>query len=186
MPKTSAQLAKEIEHLEAQARSMRKRELPQVVARIKQAIAAYGLTANDLGLADGMQRNAAKSAGRAGRPANSGKRGTKAKQVAMKYRNANGGTWGGIGKRPDWLRAALAAGQSLESFLVDAGAPAAANPSNLARSTSRRSAAPARPKTVSRVKFKDDAGHTWSGFGPTPAWLKAALASGKTLAELTA
>lgn len=40
--------------------------------------------------------------------------------IEPKYRNpANPAqTWGGIGKRPEWLRSALAAGQSLESLKI--------------------------------------------------------------------
>lgn len=36
------------------------------------------------------------------------------------------------------------------------------------------------------VKFKDDAGHSWSGFGPKPRWFTEALAAGKTADELKA
>lgn len=36
------------------------------------------------------------------------------------------------------------------------------------------------------IKFKDDAGNSWSGFGPKPRWLTEALAGGKTLEELKA
>jgi DNA-binding protein H-NS len=36
------------------------------------------------------------------------------------------------------------------------------------------------------IKFRDDAGNAWSGFGPKPRWLTEALASGKTLEELKA
>ncbi|WP_245965995.1 H-NS family nucleoid-associated regulatory protein [Pseudorhodoferax soli] len=34
------------------------------------------------------------------------------------------------------------------------------------------------------IKFKDDAGNAWSGFGPKPRWFTEALASGKTPEEL--
>jgi DNA-binding protein H-NS len=37
-----------------------------------------------------------------------------------------------------------------------------------------------------RVKFKDDAGHSWTGFGPKPRWFTEALAAGKTVEELKA
>jgi DNA-binding protein H-NS len=36
----------------------------------------------------------------------------------VKYRNAAGQTWTGIGQRPRWLRAALLAGATLEQFAV--------------------------------------------------------------------
>ncbi|MEF7612634.1 H-NS histone family protein [Aquincola sp. MAHUQ-54] len=37
-----------------------------------------------------------------------------------------------------------------------------------------------------KVKYRDEAGHTWSGMGPKPGWLKAALADGRSLADFIA
>lgn len=37
-----------------------------------------------------------------------------------------------------------------------------------------------------RVKYRDDAGHTWSGMGRKPKWFIEALASGKSEPELRA
>lgn len=37
-----------------------------------------------------------------------------------------------------------------------------------------------------RVKYRDDAGHTWSGMGRKPRWFTEALASGKSESELRA
>lgn len=39
---------------------------------------------------------------------------------AVKYLDAAGHTWTGVGQRPRWLRAAMAAGAELESFRVKA------------------------------------------------------------------
>ncbi len=39
-------------------------------------------------------------------------------------------------------------------------------------------------KAPGQPKYRDDAGHSWTGKGPRPGWLKAALASGKTLESL--
>ena len=36
----------------------------------------------------------------------------------IKYRDTGGNTWTGVGQRPRWLRAAMAAGATLESFSV--------------------------------------------------------------------
>jgi DNA-binding protein H-NS len=36
------------------------------------------------------------------------------------------------------------------------------------------------------IKFKDDSGNIWSGFGPKPRWLTDALAKGKALQDLKA
>ena len=38
--------------------------------------------------------------------------------AVVKFRNDSGGTWGGRGKRPQWLRDALAGGKQLSDFLV--------------------------------------------------------------------
>lgn len=40
--------------------------------------------------------------------------------------------------------------------------------------------------TPSRIKYKDDAGNAWSGFGRKPKWFVEALAGGKTAEELLA
>ncbi len=37
-------------------------------------------------------------------------------------------------------------------------------------------------KTVA-VKYRDEAGNTWGGRGPRPAWLRTALAAGKQLTD---
>lgn len=45
---------------------------------------------------------------------------------------------------------------------------------------------PGKPAAVpGKPKYRDDAGHTWSGKGPRPGWFKAALASGKSLDDLS-
>jgi len=35
----------------------------------------------------------------------------------VKFKDNQGHTWGGIGKRPEWLKAALASGKTPEYFL---------------------------------------------------------------------
>ena len=42
----------------------------------------------------------------------------------------------------------------------------------------------ARAKRVSVIKYRDDAGHTWTGQGKRPGWFKAALESGKKAEDL--
>lgn len=58
------QIQAQIQKLQKEAEALRKRELSETIANIKKAIAAFGLTAEDLGLS-----GASKSAGRRGRPA---------------------------------------------------------------------------------------------------------------------
>jgi DNA-binding protein H-NS len=109
------QVLKQIEDLKIEAENLRRSEVSGVVERIRHAISFYGLTAADLGLSGPAARGAGvvAPAKRKGRK----KAGAKAPAV-VKYRNEAGGTWGGIGKRPQWLRDALASGKTLEDFLV--------------------------------------------------------------------
>jgi DNA-binding protein H-NS len=108
---TYTQIQAQIQKLQKEAEAVRKRELAETIANIKRAIAAFGLTAADLGLA---------------RPRNAGARKTSRKSkldkrsvVAPKYRNAaTGDTWTGRGKQPKWLAAALKSGKKLEHFKI--------------------------------------------------------------------
>lgn len=114
MTKTYAQIVKQIEVLKADAEKVRRKEVQGVVDRIREAIDVYGLTAADLGFTA-----KAKPGPKPGAPAK--KRGRKAAgktTLAVKYRNEAGEGWVGRGKRPQWLRDALANGAKLEDFLV--------------------------------------------------------------------
>ncbi len=113
MTKSYASIVKQIEALKAEAEKARKKEVDGVIERIRAAIDAYHLTAEDLGFV--TKPKAAKKVAVKTR----GRRKASAKAPAVvKYRNDSGGTWGGRGKRPQWLRDALAAGKTLEDFAV--------------------------------------------------------------------
>lgn len=116
MTKSYAQIVKQIEILKADAEKIRRKEVEGVVGRIREAISVYGLTAEDLGFAPRAKPGPkAKSA-----PAPAKKPGRKAAKAApvVKFRNDSGGTWGGRGKRPQWLRDALNNGKTLADFAV--------------------------------------------------------------------
>jgi DNA-binding protein H-NS len=115
MTKSYAQIVKQIEALKAEADKARRKEIEGVVGRIREAIDVYGLTAEDLGLAG--KAKPAKAAASAPAKKRGRKAGAKAAPV-VKFRNDSGGTWGGRGKRPQWLRDALAAGKTLADFAV--------------------------------------------------------------------
>lgn len=55
--KTYSEMLEQIELLKKQAEEVRRREVQDVIERIKAAIAFYGLTAEDLGLAPREVRN---------------------------------------------------------------------------------------------------------------------------------
>ncbi|MEY4505825.1 MAG: hypothetical protein RL297_403 [Pseudomonadota bacterium] len=89
--------------LMAQAEQARKAELATVINDIKDKMKTYGITLADLG-AVGKK---------SGKPA-------KTKSVAEpKYRGPKGELWaGGPGRKPEWVRAVLAAGQDIEKFRI--------------------------------------------------------------------
>ncbi len=105
MAKSLAQIEKQIEKLKKEADALRAKEIEGVVSRIKDAIAHYQLTPAELFDAPAKRRRAAKAPAK--KPA-----------AAVKYRDENGNAWSGIGKRPNWFKAALAAGRTAEDLLV--------------------------------------------------------------------
>jgi DNA-binding protein H-NS len=131
MPKTLARIERQIEALEREADVLRKKEAAAVVSRIKDAIAYYQLTAQDLGLTGALSARRGAAA-----------RGSQRLRPETRKQATNGAAAKGA-----------------------AGA------------TRRRPAGAV-------VRFRDDAGNTWSGRGPRPAWFKAALRSGKTPEQL--
>lgn len=153
MAKSLTSILSQIERLQKEAAAIQL----EVVARIRKDIAKYGLTAEQLFGATATGTNRARIGTR--KTANV----TKAVK-APKYADGAGNTWGGMGKRPDWLRQALAAGRALEDFLVGkagGAAPAASRPAKApnakAKAAARRKApiarrAPAKPATAAKAR----------------------------------
>jgi DNA-binding protein H-NS len=110
----------EIEKLKREADSIRASEIAEVVSKIKAAIAAYGLTATDLGLAPKAGRKPGPGKARRTMAKRGRGKGVKAAGGArpVKYRDADGNSWVGFGKRPAWFVAALAAGKTPADLLV--------------------------------------------------------------------
>lgn len=178
MAKTLTQIEQQIHKLQMQAEALKAKEVPGVIKRIKEAIAHYGLTAAEI---FGPDAPASAKVAKAP-PAPTAAKGKKSKGV-VRYRDNTGRTWTGMGPKPQWLQAALAAGQSLDAFKVSGGRLRAVVNAK-AESASDASSAP--KKTPLPAKYKDDAGHSWTGRGPTPRWLQEAIASGKTLEQMAA
>ncbi|AKJ27059.1 H-NS family nucleoid-associated regulatory protein [Caldimonas brevitalea] len=106
MPKTYAQLRNEMEALQRRMEAARKKEGAGALKEVRQLVALYGFTAEDL-FGNESKRGAPR------------KTSSKAqKQDAPKYQDVNGNSWSGRGPRPAWLRAALENGELLESFLT--------------------------------------------------------------------
>lgn len=101
---TYIELKQQAEALLAEAEIVRKQEITEVVQSIKAQMKEYGLTVADLGgSASTGQRKVAK---------------TKSTAPA-KYRGPNGELWaGGLGRKPEWVRALMAEGKNIEDFLI--------------------------------------------------------------------
>ncbi len=100
---TYSELVSQAQALMARAEQVRRQELTSVVADIKAKMKEYGITVEDLGAASSSRKGAA---GKSKAPA--------------KYQGPNGELWsGGPGRKPEWVKAALAAGQELDQFLIN-------------------------------------------------------------------
>ena len=114
---TLAALNAQIAKLQAQAEALRAKEVAGVVARIREAIVHYGLTVADLGL-DSAKSKAPKGAAVTAAPKPKAKPAGKKAARTIKFADGKGGTWSGIGKRPNWFKNALAAGRKPEDLLA--------------------------------------------------------------------
>lgn len=157
-----AKIQKKIAALQKEADAALAREVAGVIERIRVAITHYGLTPDQL-----FGRTATKPT-KEGAAKVPGQK----KQGRIAYGDGQGNTWGGWGKRPTWLREALAAGKKLEDFQVSAQATKPATRKNMKK------------RRPSGVLYSDGAGHSWTGRGPQPRWLKEAIAEGKTLEQM--
>ncbi len=132
--KTYQAVRAQIAKLEKEAETLRRQELKNVIAQVREVVAQYGLTAADLGLAGG------RGAARAGKARRAG-------AGVAKYRDPNSGqTWTGRGRPPAWIADA----KDRDAFLIDA--PAAAPKPRAAK------AAPAKKRATKKVAAKKAAG----------------------------
>jgi DNA-binding protein H-NS len=100
---TYSELMAQAQALMTQAEQARKNELASVIADIKAKMKQYGISVADLGGASSVTKKAGKSKSKA--PA--------------KYRGPQGELWaGGPGRKPEWVRAVLASGKSIEDYRI--------------------------------------------------------------------
>jgi DNA-binding protein H-NS len=134
LPSLRAQIAK----LEQKAETIKR----QVVSRLQREIQAHGLTAEDLfggGSAAVPGRRAKVS-----RVASS----TSQAERKPKYGDGKGNVWGGMGKRPQWLKDRLEAGATLEEFLLGSVSKPATKATKKPSKGAARSASTTAPKKV--------------------------------------
>ena len=117
MAKTIAQINIQIEKLHKQAAVLKAKEVPGVIARIKEAIEYYELTAADLGFT-GLAVKAVKAASPVVTVvAKKARKKAAPKPVGViRFRDDVGHSWTGKGTRPNWYKAAIEAGKTPESL----------------------------------------------------------------------
>ena len=120
---TYVEYRNQIEELQRKAAVARKEELGSAIRDIKKKIIEFSLTAADLGLAPAAApkrapTTAAKPALSKSGPGRKKRRATAGVKVSPKYRGPAGELWSGRGRRPVWVAAALASGQTLEGLLI--------------------------------------------------------------------
>ena len=111
------QLNVQVAKLQSQVEAIRAKEVVGVVARIKEAIQHYGLTAADLGFS-GRATKAVKVAGKV-TVKKARKKATKKPAGVIRYRGEAGQSWTGHGKRPGWFLAAIESGMKPEELEVN-------------------------------------------------------------------
>lgn len=142
MAKSVEQIRAQIAKLQEREKVLLQKEAIGVVARIKEAVAHYGITAEQIFGSNGSNGAAKPEAKRtvtrkaAGKRAASARAATaktpgtrvakpakasspvKGTKVAAKFKDEAGNTWSGRGSQPRWLRAAIASGKALQDFAV--------------------------------------------------------------------
>jgi len=107
---TYKELKAQADALMAEAEAARQNEMAEIIAGIQQQMKDYGITLQDLGAASAS----------AGHAKAVRKEGSSRSKAPAKYRGPNGELWsGGPGRKPEWVRAVMAAGGNLNDHLID-------------------------------------------------------------------
>ena len=115
-------LRQQIAEMEKQAAELQKKNRPAVLAELREQMAAYGITAEELSR---PAAKAAKPRGPLAKTASPAKAKKPGVPSPIKYRGPEGQGWTGHGTAPRWLNDLVAAGQTREDFLIrQDGAPA--------------------------------------------------------------
>lgn len=111
---TYTALKSQIDKLQKEAEEILKTEKVAVIERIKEAVAVYGLTAKDLGLGKQLRKPRPKRVPRT--PDGTNPQKSDKKPRAAKYADGKGNEWNGRGEQPEWVKAAIVAGRSLNDL----------------------------------------------------------------------
>ena len=114
-------LRQQIADMEKQAAELQKKNRPAVLAELREQMAAYGITAEELSRTAVKARAPKAPLVKAAIP-------TKGKKPAVpspaKYRGPEGQQWSGRGTAPKWLNDLLVDGKTREDFLISNDAAA--------------------------------------------------------------
>ncbi|WP_298434852.1 H-NS histone family protein [Ottowia sp.] len=113
--KLKAEAAAKLAKLESEANAIRESEKADVVAKMKNAVAYYGITAADMGFS-GARGKASKSKKKT--KTNGKAQREPAVATRVKYKDDAGNAWSGYGRKPKWLLDALAGGKTLDDMLA--------------------------------------------------------------------
>jgi len=114
-------LRQQIAEMQKQADQLQKQNRTAVLAQLREQMAAYGITAEELSRPAPKTRSPKP-------PAPSPSKGKKpAAALAAKYRGPQGQEWSGRGPAPRWLSALLVDGKTREDFLVRPNAQASSS-----------------------------------------------------------
>ncbi|PZP98292.1 MAG: nucleoid protein H-NS [Variovorax paradoxus] len=105
-PSTYAEMQKQIAELQSKAEALKAQEVKDVIGRIREAIAVYGLTPDDLFGGS----NKGKGKGKTKAVKVKAATGAQIPRVAKYKDPASDKTWTGVGKRPGWFVAAVESG----------------------------------------------------------------------------
>jgi DNA-binding protein H-NS len=109
-------LRQQISDMEKQAAELQKKNRPAVLAELREQMAAYGITAEELSRPVARVQKSRQPLAKAAIP-------TKGKKPATaspaKYRGPEGQEWTGRGTAPKWLNDLLVDGKIREDFLID-------------------------------------------------------------------
>jgi DNA-binding protein H-NS len=117
-------LRQQIAEMEKQAAELQRKSRPAVLVELREQMAAYGITAEELSRPAPRAQKPRQALGKAAIAA-------KGKKAAVpspaKYRGPQGQEWSGRGTAPKWLNALLVNGKTRDDFLIDQNATASSS-----------------------------------------------------------
>lgn len=99
------EIQKQIAELQAQAAEIKTREFNEKIAMIKETMATYGISMEDI---QGKSAKAPKSGGK-----------TSASPAPAKFKGPNGESWSGRGLAPKWLKGLIDQGHTKDEYLIN-------------------------------------------------------------------